>query len=87
MGYLSVHFPSCLTTQNRRMLHALACVTGLECEASGPKGMRNISFGYDVDCQAPAELNLDDKESMSAADIVAILNANFGMNLTEEDIT
>mmetsp|Transcript_99953 Transcript_99953/g.214067 ORF Transcript_99953/g.214067 Transcript_99953/m.214067 type:complete len:137 (-) Transcript_99953:251-661(-) len=87
LGYLSVSFPPTLNKENRRILHALAALTGLECVSTGPSSMRQLSFGYDVSCSAAALLNLGDKDEMSASDICAILNANFGFTLSEDDIT
>jgi len=87
LGYLTVSFPSSLTRDNRRQLHALAKLTGLECISMGCKSERRLKFGYNADCDLSAELSLEDKGGMSASDICAILNANFGMSMTEDDIT
>lgn len=87
LGYLAVSFPEELSKANRRFLHALGAVTGLECVSTGTQAARRIRFGYDLDCGVEAELNLLDNGEMSVADLCAILNANFGMQLSEEDIT
>lgn len=87
LGYLSVTFPPSLSKEHRRILHAFAVVTGLDCASTGPSSMRRLTFGYDLSCGKAADLDLREKGEMSVSDICSILNANFGFDLSDDDIT